>query len=203
MKFVHAPTAELAALALFALTGAAVLTLAVYCAHDALGKCGGRIVVMPHAVILDLPAWRSLVAETHRIHVEVSRANIEALETRLEATASLGMASLQRVYRLKLRDRDGVLLFDSRMLATPLGDPTDDAVARDVAGAMGVRWVDRGVVKCQGGLFGVGSRAPAWTTPSLPVEEQLRLWRRAYLTGVVASLTTLMFVVLKALTIVL
>jgi hypothetical protein len=188
----------MAALVLIALAGLQ-LTLATYCAHAALGRWGGSIAVTPRAIILDLPAWRSLVQDAPAVRERIDRSDIDSVEARLEALESLGMSALQRSYRLLLRNGRGILLFESRALATLTEDPRTDTAAREIAQALELNIVDRGMVLCQGGLLGMGATAPSWLEAPLAVDQQHRVWRRASLTGAAGSLAMLIALLVKAL----
>lgn len=186
------------ALVLIALAGL-LLALATYCAHAAMGRWGGSIAVTPRAVILDLPAWRSLVQDAPAVRERIDRSDIDSVEARVEALESLGMSALQRSYRLLLRDGRGILMFESRSLATLTEDPRADTAAREIAQALGLSILDRGMVVCQGGFLGMGATAPSWQEPPVPADQQYRLWRRAGLTGAAASVTMLIALLVKAL----
>ena len=66
-----------------------------YVMRDLRGKWGLRVTLRERSLVLDLPAGRSLIRRPPPYHAEIPYAEIEALESRLEAYRSLGMALMQ------------------------------------------------------------------------------------------------------------
>lgn len=99
-------------------------------------------------------------------------ADVVAVETRLEAYPSQGMAIMQRAYQLTRRSGAAIFLFEEREIARRAGAPLKDL----------------GVVLGGGGIMGAWFvRVPDWSTPSVSPGEQGALLRRSRLTGVFAA----------------
>jgi hypothetical protein len=160
--------------------------LSVYAWRDFRGKFGLRVVFDRDAVTFDLPATRSLIHHLPAQRLTIPYNEIAAIETRLEAYRSLGMAQMQRAYALRRRSGDLIFLFEDRALAAPLKTSLFEDVAAKLAARAGVPLRDVGMVKGGGGFLGVwGTRAPDWSVPSLGLDRQTRLWRHAAVTGAV------------------
>lgn len=158
--------------------------LTAYVWRDYRGKAGLRIVLDRDAVRLDLPAGRSLIHRLPAQRLIVPYAEIAAVETRLEAYRSFGMANMQRAYALRGRNGDVAFLFEDRALATGLATTFFGDVANRLAERAGVPLRDLGMVEGRGGFLAVwGASAQAWTASSLPPERQAWLWSKAALTG--------------------
>ena len=91
-------------LGLFMLGGAGLMAaLTVYVLRDLNGKWGLRIVLDADAATLALPSGRSLIHRPPAQYITVPYADIQAIETRLEAYGSLRMEIMQRAYVLHRR----------------------------------------------------------------------------------------------------
>ncbi len=77
-----------------------MVALTRYVWRDFRGKWGLRVELDADAAKLDLPSGRSLIHRPPTQHLTVPYADIEAIDTRLEAYRSQGMAILQRSYVL-------------------------------------------------------------------------------------------------------
>ena len=163
--------------------------LAGYVWRDFRGKWGLRVVLDREAVTLELPAGRSLVHRVPAQRLTIPYADIAAIETRLEAYLSLGMANMQRAYALRRRSGDWVFLFEDRALATVYGT----SFFADIAGKLAVRAEapvrDLRMVEGYGGVLVVWRvHAQDWAAPLSPADRQARLWRKAAITGQLAAL---------------
>jgi hypothetical protein len=155
-----------------------------YVWRDLSGKWSYSIRLEPTAAELDLPAGRSLIHRPPSQHLSVPYADIKSVETRLEAYGNLGIAMMQRAYVLRCRNDDLIFLFEDRALATGLENQLFPDFAYDLATRAGVAVRDLGMVEGKNGFLGVwGTHAPDWAAPSLPLAQQLRLWRHAMFTG--------------------
>ena len=107
--------------AVFAAPLAAFLaSLTLYALRDLRGKWGLRVVLADDALALDLPAGRSLIHHPPEQHLEIPYGDIAAIETRLEAYRTFGMAMLQRPYVLHRKDGQLIYLFEDRAIDTPM-----------------------------------------------------------------------------------
>jgi hypothetical protein len=176
-------------LGLFVLAPCAFLLAALtgYTARDLRGKLGMRIALNPQSLTLDLPGGRSLIHRPPAQHLTIPYEDIEAIETRLEAYGSLGMEIMQHAYVLRRKNGDLIFLFEDRALATPLETPYFQRIAADIAARAGVAIRDIGTVEGKGGILTVwGTHAPDWAAPSLPMWQQMRIWRHVAMTGTLA-----------------
>jgi len=154
-----------------------------YTLRDLRAKLGLRVTLLPDRMVLDLPGGRSLIHRPSAQHLTVRYADVDAIETRLEAYSSLGTA-LQRAYVLVLRTGEHIFLFEDRALATAFQSTLAADIAAAVRARAGVPLRDLGMVEGRGGFLAVwGTHAPDWAAPSLPWAQQLRIWRHAGTTG--------------------
>lgn len=174
-----------------AVVGCFCAGLAHYGWRDFRGKWGLRVVLDREAVTLDLPAGRSLIHRLPAQRLTIPYADIAAIETRLEAYRSFGMANMQRAYALRRRGGEWVFLFEDRALATQYETSFFADIAGKLAARAGVALRDLGMVEGRGGFLAVwGTHAQDWATPSLPADRQARLWRRVVITGQLAAVST-------------
>jgi hypothetical protein len=167
-----------------ALCAAVVIELTRYVARDLTGKWGLRIVFDPDSLGLFLPANRSLIHKAPRQKLSISYSAIAAIETRLEAYASLGMANMQRAYVLRLANGDRIYLFEERALGTGMQSSYFGGVVDEIARRSGAPIEDLGMAKGDNGVLGVwGTQAADWASPALPAGEQQRMWGKAVGTG--------------------
>jgi hypothetical protein len=193
-------TAMMLAFAIFLLfkrewwLGAFVAAVAIFLAgltgyvlRDLRGKWGLRVELLADRMVLDLPGGRSLIHRPRAQQLTIPYADIDAVETRLEAYRSLGMAMVQRAYVLSRKQGDKIFLFEDRALGTPIETPMVTQIAEAIVARAHVPLHDLGMVEGCGGLLAVwGTHAPDWAAPSLPLAQQLRLWRHAAATGTFA-----------------
>jgi len=155
-----------------------------YVWRDLSGKWSYSIRLEPTAAELDLPAGRSLIHRPPGQRLTIPYADIKSIETRLEAYGALGIAMMQRSYVLRRRNDDLIFLFEDRALGTGLENQLFADFASDLAARAGVAVRDLGMVEGKNGVLDVwGTHAPDWAAPSLPLAQQLRLWRHATFTG--------------------
>jgi hypothetical protein len=158
-----------------------------YVGRDLAGKWGLRLVLYNNAVALDLPSGRSLINRPPTQHLTVPYADIEAIETRLEAYGSLGMEIMQRAYVLRRKSGGLIFLFEDRALGTGMQSAVFGNIAADLAYRAGVPLRDLGMVEGKGGVLAVwGTHGVDWAAPSLPLARQLHLWRHSAATGTAA-----------------
>jgi len=174
--------------ALVALACACLMAaLTDYVGRDLRGKWGLRVALQPNALVLDLPSGRSLIHRPPAQHLTIPYGEIEAIETRLEGYGTLGMELLQRAYVLRRKSGELIFLFEDRALATGFESHMFSKLAADIAARAHVPIHDLGMVEGRGGALAVwGTHAPDWAAPPLPLALQLRIWRRAALTGQLA-----------------
>jgi hypothetical protein len=175
-----------------------VSALTGYVARDLHGKWGMRVVLDDPVLVLDLPSGRSLIHRPPTQHLKIPYADIEAIETRLEAYGSLGMEIVQRAYVLRRKNGELIFLFEDRALATGLASDMFSKLAADIAERAHVPLRDLGMVEGRGGVLAVwGTHAADWAAPSLPLALQLRLWRHAAFTGTLALSIVILAVMLR------
>jgi hypothetical protein len=165
--------------------------LAHYVWRDFRGKWGLRVELDREAVTLDLPAGRSLIHRVPAQRLTIPYDDIAAVETRLEAYRSFGMANMQRAYALRRRSGEWIFLFEDRALATQYETSFFADIAGKLAARAGVAVRDLGMVEGRGGFLAVwGMHAQDWAAPSLPADRQARLWRGVVITGQLAAVST-------------
>ena len=149
-----------AALAVFVMAPMACFLagLTGYVWRDLAGKWGPRLTLDADSVTLDLPRGRSLIHRPSAEHLTILYEDIEAIETRLEAYRTLGMAMMQRAFVLRRKNGETIFLFEDRALATPLSLPIFAQMAADLAKRAAVPLRDIGMVEGRGGVLGVWGR---------------------------------------------
>jgi hypothetical protein len=173
--------------ALVAATAIFLAGLTGYVLRDLRGKWGLRVELLWDRMVLNLPAGRSLIHRPPAQHLTIPYADIEAVETRLEAYPSLGMETMQRAYVLSLKRGGRIFLFEDRALGTPFETPLVAKVATAIVARAHVPLHDLGMVEGGGSFLAVwGTRAPDWAAPSLPLAQQWRIWRHVAATGTLA-----------------
>jgi len=177
---------DFSAALILALIAAAMAFLVGYVARDAYAKWTLRAAFGPTSVALRLPAGRSLIHELPAFDGVIEYADMLALETRLEAYRSFGMAAMQRAYGLRLRSGALIILGEDRALGTRMAQLGAQGLADKLAARAGLTIADLGMVEGRGGVLLVAGAAPeAWSAPSLEQDQQTRLWRRVASTGAV------------------
>ncbi len=159
-----------------------------YCGRDLAGKWGLRFAFGPDSVTADLPKGRSAIHRLPREHFVIPYSEIAAIEIRLEAYRSFGMAMMQRPYVLRWKSGAMTFLFEERALGSGMADVEFGDVVAELQARSEAPLNDLGMVEGRGGILGVwGTSAMPWSAPSLPASGQARLWRRVALTGWVAG----------------
>jgi hypothetical protein len=173
--------------ALGAIVASLMAGLTGYVLRDFRGKWGLRVELLPDRMALDLPAGRSLIHRPVTQHLTIRYCDVDAVETRLEAYPSLGMEIMQRAYVLSCKQGGRIFLFEDRALGTTLETSMVAAIAAAIAERAHVPVRDLGMVEGRGGFLAVwGTHAPDWAAPSLPLAQQLRIWRHVAATGTFA-----------------
>jgi hypothetical protein len=188
-------------LAALTLVLAAVMAgLTDYLVRDLRGKWGLRVAMEADVLVLDLPVGRSLIHRPAAQHLKIPYADIEAIETRLEAYATFGMAMLQRAYVLHRKDGQLIFLFEDRAIETRFASSTFAKLAAEIAARADVPLRDHSMAEGRGGLLAVwGARAPDWAAPDMPVARQIRMRRRAAITGTFAIVVVVLAVLVRLL----
>jgi hypothetical protein len=94
---------------------------------------------------------------------------------------------MQRAYVLSRKQGDKIFLFEDRALGTPIETSMVAQIAAAIVARAHVPLRDLGMVEGRGGVLAVwGTHAPDWAASSLPLAQQLRLWRHAAATGAFA-----------------
>lgn len=158
-----------------------------YVLRDARARWGWRIAIGDEAIDLDLPKGRSLAGGLSPVHRRVRLDDAEAVETRLEAYQSLGLANMQRSFALKLKTGERIVLGEDRALGTWMATPLMASNVEQIVTLANLALRDLGMVLGGSGLFMVAFAAsPRWDTPSLDADHQKSLWNKARLTGRIA-----------------
>jgi hypothetical protein len=175
---------DLAGGSIVALTALVTAALSAYLARDTVAKWRFLACFEPQAVTLRLPADRSLIHRPPGFRGRICCDAIDAIETRLEAYHSFGLAAMQRIYALRMRDGTRLILGEERALGTALHQAGVGELARIIAQHAGVPVVDLGMVEGRGGVLLVaGAAADEWDAPGVSQSAQSRLWRRVAWTG--------------------
>lgn len=179
---------------------AACVYLVAYLWRDTRAKWMFRVEFGAHGMTLRLPANRSLVHRPPAFEGVIAYADIVAIQTRLEAYRSIGMAAMQQVFAIKLRNGALVLLGEDRAQGTGLAESGMGRLGETLAARAGIAITDLGMVEGKGGALMVAGAVPdPWDAPSLGQDAQARLWRRVVLTGWLPMLVFLATVVLGGL----
>ncbi len=169
-----------------------------YVWRDFRGKWGLRVFLGADAVTLDLPSGRSLIHHLPAQHRVVAYDDIDGIETRAEAYSSLGQTMIQRAYVLRRKNGELIFLFEDRAQGSTMEVTMFADIAAAVAARAGTKFHDIGMVEGHGGLLGVwGAHSVPWSTPSLPLARQLRLWRHAAFTGGLTVVIIIVAIVLR------
>lgn len=178
-----------------------MFVLADYVWRDCFAKRGWSIEFEPGKLFLNLPAGRSSVQRLARERRDIEISNIATIDTRLEAFRSFGLAMVHRSYGLRLRTGQLIVLGEDRALASDLADETVGQMVDVIALKSGLPVRDFGMVEGKGGLLGVlFTSVPGWNDPGLPLAGQAAIWRRADAAGAIASIITLVALILSAVT---
>ena len=156
--------------------GIGALTRLVW--RDMQGKRSGAIALTSTGIRLDLCAGRSSTNTTDAVHELIPYADLRALETRLEAYPSAGMAKMVRTFRLTRRSGPPVFLFEERGLGM-FDDGIMQPLADEIMARASIPVSDFGMVEGGGGILAAWFlTVPDWSTPSVSVDRQRELWGR-------------------------
>lgn len=171
-----------------AAVGAFMCLLFARVLRDTHGRLGWHIAIGPDGLRLDLPRGRSLIHRPAPVHARIGFDEIEAIVTRLEAYSGFGMTNMQRIFALKLKAGELIILGEDRALNTGLASAVlSKAIAQILRfGDLEVR--DLGMVEGRSGFLNLlFASVPPWDAPSVSAERQAELWRRARMTGALAA----------------
>jgi hypothetical protein len=175
--------------------------LAMHTLRDAYAKHRLLIRAGADGVELRLPAARSLVHALRAERRNVAWSEIAAIETRLEAYRSLGMANMQRAYALRLHTGELIFLGEDRALGTNLATGMLAQLVARLRERSPLELVDRGMAEGRGGLLAVLFTAPPpWAAANLDAATQTRLWSAAARPALVMLIIPLLVVLLSLLT---
>ena len=154
--------------------------------RDMLGKRTASIALTPRGMQVDLPAGRSATNDTTAIHELIPYSDVCAIEMRLEAYPSMGMAKMQRTFRLTRHSGRPVFLFEERGLG--LFDESMTSLAEEMALRADVGITDLGMVEGKGGFLSAWLiTVPDWSAPAVTTARAEMLWRRVNRTNFMAS----------------
>lgn len=191
---------QLAMGAVLLAAAAVMIIMFQYVLRDARGKQGWRISIGTDTVDLDLPGGRSLIHRPKPVHGRVRFGEMDRVETRLEAYRSFGLANMQRVYALKLKTGEVIILGEDRALGTSMASAFFETVAAHIVERGGIPLHDLGMAEGKGGILAVlFTSPPQWDAPSLPTKSQDALWRRATFTGRLALMVSILVLIANAL----
>ncbi|KDA01931.1 MAG: hypothetical protein V7651_12270 [Hyphomonas oceanitis] len=157
-----------------------------------------RVRIAPGELVMDLPSGRSLMAHQARVRLALDVKDVAALETRLEAFRSFGMANMQRNYGLRLTNGELIVLGEDRALATGMAEETMGQMVDTIVQKTGLPLVDLGMVEGHGGLFGLlFTSVPRWDTASMSVERMRALWQKTAMTGGLATVVIIAGLILS------
>jgi hypothetical protein len=190
---------DLASALTVALIAGLIALLVGYVARDAYAKWILRAEFGPKSVALRLPAGRSLIHQLPAFDGVISYADIVAIETRLEAYRSVGLAAMQRAYGLQLRNGALIILGEDRALGTNFEQLGANQLAAKLAARAELTITDLGMVEGRGGVLMVAGATPeSWSALGIGRSEQRRLWRRVAWTGVAPMVVFLLAFLLAA-----
>ncbi|KCZ54505.1 hypothetical protein [Hyphomonas chukchiensis] len=166
--------------------------------RDCQAKRLWRVKIAPGELVLDLPAGRSLMAHEARVRLALDVKDVAAVETRLEAFRSFGMANMQRNYGLRLTNGDLIVLGEDRALATGMAEETMGQMVDTIVQKTGLPLVDLGMVEGRGGLLGLMfTSVPGWETGSVSLERVHAMWQKAAMTGGLAGVVVIAGLILS------
>ncbi|PZO49175.1 MAG: hypothetical protein DCF16_15130 [Alphaproteobacteria bacterium] len=182
-----------------ALIAMVIALLVGYVARDNYAKWVLRVEFGPNSAALRLPAGRSLIHRLPAFSGVIRYADIAAVETRLEAYRSVGLAAMQRAYGLRLSNGALIILGEDRAVGTNFEQLGTNRIATALAARAEIAVTDLGMVEGRGGvLMVVGAGPESWSAPSLGQSAQGRLWRRVASTGAAPMIIFLLALLLAA-----
>ncbi len=166
-----------------------LVVMFTYVLRDTRGKVGWHIAIGATALDLDLPRGRSLIHRLDPVHSHICFDEIEAIETRLEAYSSLfGLTNMHRVYALKLKTGDVIILGEDRALHTAFESSILSGAVGEIIRQSHLELRDFGMAQGQSGFLTVlFASPPRWDAPSLSSARQAELWAAAEWTGRLAE----------------
>ena len=151
------------------------------------GKMGAAITLTDVGMQLELRAGRSATHRTEAVREFIAYKDMAAIEMRIEAYPSQGMATMQRCVRLTRRNGPAVFLYEERGLGL-FENGNMLPITTEIAERAGIPVNDLGVVEGGGGLFAAWFlTVPDWSAAAVSPERAEWLFRRVNLTNRLAS----------------
>jgi uncharacterized membrane protein len=179
-----------AAWPVFAIVGLCALFmfgLGRYVGGDAWGKWRWRIDIDGETVKLRLPSGRSISHKLRPVRRTLARADIEAIEHRIEFYTTVRLANMQRCFALRLRGGERIILGEDRALNSGFGSHFFEDSTQALAENLGIMFEEQPTVCDSGGILAVWFvRAPPWGAPGIDEAEIARLTALAGFTGSLA-----------------
>ena len=158
--------------------------LTAYVGKDLRGKWRLHVILEPDALVLDLPAGRSLIHHPPDLHARIPYSEIAAIETRQEVYVSQLMGIMQRAYVLHRKSGELIFLFEDRAIGSQLEVNYFSKLVAEIVARSGAPLRDLGMAEGKGGVLGVwGTHEPDWASPALSQARQKQLLRRVAITG--------------------
>ncbi len=164
--------------------------------RDMRGKFGASITLTDVALVLRLPRSRSLTHDPPRCDVTIALSDVICVETRSEIYGSQGMASMNRVHRLRRHSGDPIFLFEQRAVDTNLETASMEAIADEIAARAGVHVRELGTFEGRGGLLGAWLTAPpGWTAEKVSATRRESLQRQLMVTSSIGAIIGVVWLV--------
>ncbi len=160
---------------------------------EALVKVRWRVVISEQGTDLQLPAARSYLTKPAAWNGTLQPAQLECVEWREEVYTTLGLTTIVKVYVLRLRTGELIMLGEDRPIArttdyTRLVGESADALADWI----GVPLRQRAMARGDAGIFGVWrTRSPAWDARGLSASESDSAHRQLAFTTAIPGLALL------------
>ena len=173
--------------------------LFAYVWRDAAAKWGAHVEFEAARAVFHLPAGRALTRQLPNFGATIEYAAMGAIETRLEAYRSMGMAAMQRAYALRLKSGELIILGEDRGLGSSVAQVGIGVLAAELARGAAIEITDLGMAEGKGGMLMVsGAAAPGWDSASLPDAAQARLWRQVMWTGALPIVAILLMLMMQS-----
>ncbi|MFO1017917.1 MAG: hypothetical protein U1E03_09990 [Hyphomonadaceae bacterium] len=173
--------------------------LFAYVWRDAAAKWGAHVEFEAARAVFHLPAGRALTRQLPNFGATIEYAAMGAIETRLEAYRSMGMAAMQRAYALRLKSGELIILGEDRGLGSSVAQVGIGVLAAELARRAAIEITDLGMAEGKGGMLMVsGAAAPGWDSASLPDAAQARLWRQVMWTGALPIVAILLMLMMQS-----
>ncbi len=185
---------------LFMLACTAVIGwLVAYVWRDAAAKWGVHVAFETARAAFDLPGGRALTRQLPRFAAPIEYSKMAAIETRLEAYRSMGMAAMQRAYGLRLKSGELIILGEDRGLGSSVAQVGVGVLAAELARRAAIGITDLGMAEGKGGVLMVsGAAAPGWDSAPLPDAAQARLWRQVMWTGALPIVAIVLMLMMQS-----